>query len=433
MDSLFHILTVLDDLYWGYVGFILVLISGLFFTIKSKGYQFSILKRTKSMLRDVHHSSKGQDKGVHPFKLFFASVGGMVGLGNIVAVMTALTIGGPGALVWLWIASFFGMLIKYCEIYLGVKYRVVNNKGGYDGGPMYFLQKAFSSKLIPLIVATLLCIYGVEVLQFTIIKDTLVKGFGWEDHFVIAALLALTMFTAFGGVKRLAAFCSILMPFFMIGYILMCLYVVFMNADQIIPVLKTVFESAFMGHAPLGGFAGSTIILAAQQGISRAVYSGDIGIGYDSTVQAETKSNDPSKQAKMAIFALFTDTVICTFSMLVVLLTGLWTKVMKPSDYVATALAQYFPFIDVFMTVLFFLAGFTTIIAFFVVGMKSARFISKEWGEKVYMLYAIFAFIFFSFYDQTEVALIMTLSGGLLMLFNLWGIIKLRRDITFDK
>ena len=436
MDSfrqIFEVLRQVDDFFWSYIGFTLVVALGIYFSAKTKFFQFSVLGQLRKTIQELRKCSVDEKKGTHPIKLYFASVGGMIGLGNIVGIVTALIYGGPGALFWLWIASFSGMLIKYGEIYLGIKFRQPNKEGGYDGGPMYFIQKAFNGKFLAYLVSFLFCIYGVEVYQFVVVTEALTTGFSLNRHVVIGCLLIAVIYSGLGGIKRLANICSVMMPMFMIAYILMCLWVVIVNIDALPSTLWIALKSAFTGHAAVGGFAGSTFLLAAQHGIARAVYSGDIGIGYDATIQSETRSLFPEKQARLAIFALFSDTIICTMSLLVVLLTGIWQnpKGIEPSQFVSLALSEYFPFMEYFVPILLLLAGFTTIIAFFAVGLKSARFISPSRGKVLYYVYAVFAFIFFSFFDQTKVILIMSLSGGGLLLINLAGIFKLRHDIKF--
>ena len=431
-DTFFNTLSVIDEFYWTYIGFTLVAVAGLYFSYTTRFFQFRVLTQLKKTVTDLHKDSKTEDVGTHPLRLYFASVGGMVGLGNIVGVVTAILLGGPGALVWLWFASFAGMLIKYSEIYLGVKHRVKNNRGGYDGGPMYYLKDAFGVTWISVIVCVLLCVYGVEVYQFTIVTDTLSSAFSLPKAGVIAALLAATIYTGLGGIKRLANVCSVMMPIFMVLYIVMCLFVIIANIGELPQVLLKCFESAFTGHAALGGFAGSSMMAAAQHGIARAVYSGDIGIGYDATIQSETRTRYPERQARMAIFSITTDAIVCTMSMLVVLVTGLWQAGgMQASEYVAAALGTYFPHTSIFMAIFFFFAGYTTIIAYFAVGIKCAKFLSPRFGEKAYYIYAMLAFPFFSFFDQSKVILIMSISGGLLMMLNLLGIFKLRHEIKF--
>jgi AGCS family alanine or glycine:cation symporter len=430
----FELLEWLDHVLWSYVGFTLVVAFGLFFTIKTKGYQFQTLMHPIRLVRRLMQTSP-QAKGTHPLSLYFASLGGSVGLGNVVAVVTVVTMGGPGGIFWLWVAAFAGMLIKYSEIYLGIKYRVANKKGGYDGGPMYYLANAFSSRWIPSLVAFLLCIYGVEVSQFLILTDTFSDGLGVDRHWIVMGLLALVFYGAMGGVSRLAKICSIMMPPFLIAYMGICLWVVVDHWGDFCGWLPVIFKSAFTGYGAIGGFAGSTFLLAAQYGTARAVYSGDIGIGYDSIIQSETKAQDASLQARLSILSLLNNTIICTLSCLVVLVSKLWITDahLKPSDYVRTVLAGYIPYVDTFLLVAFFLIGFTTIMAYFVIGIKAARFLSPRFGERVYWVYALVAFPFFAYHDQREVMLLMTVSGGFLMIFNLLGIWKLRKNIQFDR
>jgi AGCS family alanine or glycine:cation symporter len=433
IEAFFTLLAVIDEFYWRYVGFTLVFFSGLYFTIKTRGYQFITLRHAVTNIKALMHEHDPSDRGAHPIRLYFASVGGMVGIGNMVIAVTAVVIGGPGSLFWLWVSSFAGMLLKYSEIYLGIRYRVENDQGGYDGGPMYYLQAAFGSRYLPVLVCVFMCIYGVEVSQFLILTDTISSTLQLNRFAVIGCLLVMIVYGALGGVKRLSTVCSVLMPPFMLLYIGMCTWVMIENWSVLLALIPVIFNSAFEGHAAIGGFTGSTMLLAAQCGTSRAVYSGDIGIGYDSIIQSETRIKIPERQARVAVFALANDTLICTLSCLTVLVTGLWCTDLdlKSSEYIARALGQYFPHIELFMVVLFFLAGFTTIICYFVVGLKCARYVSPSRGEWMYIAYAILAFTFFSFFDQTSVLLVMNVAAGILTLCNLSGIIKLRHQIKF--
>ena len=210
-------------------------------------------------------------------------------------------------------------------------------------------------------------------------------------------------------------------------------YIIACNASLLPEFFKTVLESAFTGHAQLGGFVGSSMILSAYLGISKTVYSGDIGIGYDSIVQSETRIVNPHRQATLAIYALFTDTLICILTNTMLGVTGAWYTLnhFAPSDIVAQLLSGYIPYSDLFMTLLLFFAGFTTIIAYLAAGIKCAQFINLKYGKTIYLLYAIFAFIFFCNFSQTNVMIIMGLLSGLLVLLNVSGILRLRQDIEF--
>lgn len=433
MSVFFSFLELLDDLLWSYVSLAVILITGFYFTFKSRFYQIKVLisakKHFKELTAEIDHSKVG----VHPIKLYFASLGGMVGIGNLVAVVATVTIGGPGSLVWLWIASFIGMIVKYAEIYLGMSYRIPNEKNdGYDGGPMHYLGVAFGNRVVPIVFCFFLCIYGAEVSQFLIITDTISNIVSCDRMIVVCVLIFLVLLGAIGGVKRLANLCSILLPPFLMIYIAMALYIFIIHYQQMPAVLLDVVSSAFTGHAPLGGFVGSTFMMSAHYGVSRAVYSGDIGIGYDSTVLSESQSIYPEKQAKMAIFSLFADTVLCTISILIVLVTGVWQSAdLQMSKYIVTALVGFIPYADIFMLVLFFIAGYTTIVGYLVVGQKCAKFLSPQYGRYIYILYAIFAFAFFSYYSQATVMLVMSVSGGVLLIMNLCGILRLRNVIKF--
>ena len=434
MDSAFGIVRFFDDFFWSYIGWVLIVGSGIYLTFISKGLQFRALLNFRANIKAIY--SEGSDKssnGIHPFKLYFASVGGMVGLGNIVFISTAVMIGGPGAIFWTILASLSGMLLKYSEIYLGVKYRVKNKKGGFNGGPMYFLQKAFKPKIFAYVFAFLLCLYGVEISNFLIIVDRLEHSFEINRYVIILTLLLAVLYSSIGGISRLANICTLIMPIFMIGYIIFSVYIIACNASLLPEFFKTVLVSAFTGHAQIGGFVGSTMILSAYLGISKTVYSGDIGIGYDSIVQSETRIVDPKKQALLAIYALCTDAIICILTTTMVGVTGAWYSLnhLLPSDLVAQILSGYIPHSDLFMTFLLFFAGFTTIIAYLAAGIKCAQFISPSYGKIIYLLYSVFAFIFFCNFSQVNVMIIMGVLSGLLVLLNVCGILKLRKDIEF--
>lgn len=429
---IFELLTQLDAILWDYIGLIIILLVGLYLTIYSKFFQFRALFRIRTYVKDLIVCAGKDKQGTNPIKLYFASVGGMVGLGNIVTIVSAVTIGGPGSVVWLWIASFLGMLVKYSEVYLGIKYRIKNNDKGFDGGPMYYLRVAFKNKVLPVMVCILLCIYGAEVSQFLILTDTIVTTFSLNRYLVIGILLFFILLTAVKGVKRFATVCSAMMPPFMLIYFALGIWIIVDHYSDLPSIFSLIFSSFLDYKSQVGGFISGGILLAAHYGVSRAVYSGDIGIGYDSIIQSETQTIYPEKQARMSIFALFTDSLICTISILILLVTGIWeVKGLQPSEYVVSALKLYLPNVEYFMAILFVFAGFTTISGYLVVGQKCAKYLNKKYGQYLYILYSIFAFIFFSFYSQEQVILVMSVSGGLLMVINMLGVFKLRKSIEF--
>ena len=429
-QSICHFLEQVDTIFWGYIGFSLILILGVYFTISTRFFQMRALPTLFNTFW-TSMASKHEGIGIHPLKILFASVGSMVGIGNLVGIVTAVQLGGPGALFWVWFAALCGSLIKYAEVFLGLKHRVLNANGSYDGGPMYFLTKAYRSKWIPYLIAALLCVYGVEIYQFSVVADSISSNWGLNRGIVVGTLLSAVLIAGTGGISRISKISSILLPGFILVYLCMGLWVIGNHAFDLPDILKNVFYSAFNGHAAIGGFAGSTIILAIQHGVARAAYSADIGIGNDSVIHSESRTVSPAFQARLAVCGVFIDNIVCTLSIFLVLVTGLWRTSVPASQMVQAALSQHFPLMDWFMPLFFFTLGFTTIIAYFCVGMKCAKFLSPRYGIKVYFFYAMLILPLFSYLEQSQALLMMSLAGSLLLMINLVGIFRLRKQVEF--
>jgi AGCS family alanine or glycine:cation symporter len=427
----FQFLEQLNEFIWGYVAFVLILLIGINFSFRSHFFQ---IRRFGAIFSSFFSFFKNQRKsrGVHPLKIFFAAIGGCIGIGNIVGIVTAVQIGGPGALFWTWIAGLAGMLIQYAEAYLGMKYRVQNTQGSYDGGPMYFLPHAFKGKWIGPLICLLLCIYGVEIFMFNVMADSISTNWNLNSYLVVGVLMVAILVVASGGINRVGEVCSGLIPLFILLYVFMSLWVIFQHMSELPAIFRSIFEGAFTPQAAKGAFAGSSVMLAISMGLSRGAYSGDIGVGYTSVIYAETSTQKIEKQAAMTIIGTFLDTfVICTLSILVVLATGYWHSNTDVALMVQESLAQHFPYMHIFMPVFLFLLGYSTILAYFVVGAKCAKFISKKWGPTLYYFYASIALPLFAFVDATHAFVIMSLAGACLLILNLTGIFLLRKEVHF--
>lgn len=428
---IFDALELINEFIWGHIAFVLILGLGAYFSLRSRFFQ---VRRFGAIFGSFvsFFKEKNAATGVHPLKVFFAAVGGCIGIGNVVGIVTAVTIGGPGALFWTWIGGLAGMLIQYAEVYLGMKHRVENRQGSYDGGPMYFLPIAYKGKWIAPVICFLLCIYGVEIFMFNVMADSLSTNWHINEYLVVAVLLVAILIGASGGINRVGEICSALIPLFIILYMVMALWVIFHHTSQLPAIFGSIFEGAFTSQAAQGGFAGSTIMLTISMGLSRGAYSGDIGVGYTSVIYAESGTHKIQKQSAMTIIAIFLDTfVICTLSILIVLATGHWHSGIDVTIMVQEALGLHFPYMHIFMPIFLFLLGFTTILAYFVVGAKCAKFISKKWGPPVYYVYACIALPLFAFVDATQAFVIMSLSGAFLLILNLFGIFLLRKEVRF--
>jgi AGCS family alanine or glycine:cation symporter len=430
-----HLLSAFETLtgwLWFPVGVILLLGLGLALTVRARLMQLRKFPRAMGLFWHFLRKKKDGCEGIHPLKAMFASLGGCIGVGNVVAVIIAIQLGGPGALLWIWVAGFLGMIIKYSEVYLGMLHRVRNEAGGYNGGPMYFLPKAFNWRWIVPAVCVLLCVYGVDSFMFNVMADSISTNWHINPLIVIGVLLGLVLLAVRGGVARVGSVCGAIIPFFVLVYSGMAAWVVFHNLDAVPSVLATIFSSAFTGHAAVGGFAGATIMQAMGQGFAKGCYSGDVGIGYDSVLHSESTCQKPAHQASLTILIIFLDTfVVCTTSVALVLLTGVWNQGIPATIAVQTALAQYFPYMNIFMPFFLFMLAYSTLIAYMAVGLKSARHLSPRYGPRFYYAYAIASLIGFSFLGSERVFTIMSCAGALLLLINLTAIFRLRKQLSF--
>jgi AGCS family alanine or glycine:cation symporter len=324
------------------------------------------------------------------------------------------------------------MILKYSEVYLGIRYRVPDGKGGYRGGPMYFLQKAYKQPWIPKIACLLLCVYGVEIYQFSVVTENIATNLDINKYAVAILLIAMMIAISRKGVENVGRVASIFIPVFVVCYLGMGLWVLLQNATVIPSVLKVVIESAFTGHAAVGAFAGSSILLTASQGMRRSCYAGDVAIGYASVIHSQTGESSPEKQASLAIMEIFIDSfVICTTSIMLVLITGVWNAPIEASMLVQNALAVHFPGMHIFMPLFLLLLGFTTIISYFSAGIKCAEFMSPKIGRKAYYVYACCSSLVFVCMHTSQALTLMSITAALLLILNLYGIYRLRHEIGY--
>lgn len=432
LETAYELLVGLDNFIWAYLGAPLIIAVGSYFTIRSGFLQITRFPAILKLFWNYLRSKQRSETGVHPLKAFFASVGGCIGIGNVVVICTAIQVGGPGALLWIWVAAILGAMVKFAEVFLGIRYRVSNHRGTYSGGPIYYLQQVFTSPWVPRIVGLLLCVYGVEVLQFNLMAHSIVHNYGLNPIAVNLCLLALVLYATAGGVRRVGEVCGAIIPVFTVAYVGMGLWILIDNAGILVEVFKEVFSSAFTGHASVGAFAGSTLLISMSQGIRRGCYASDVGVGYASMIHSETTIKRPEKQAAFTIMEVFLDTfLIVTTSVLLILVTGVWKEPLHESEMVQTALALYYPFAPYVMPVFLFILGYSTIIAYFCFGLNASEFLSPRYGRKIYYVVAGAALFFFSFAGTGVSLTIMSLTGGLLLMINLTGMFLMRREIHY--
>lgn len=428
----------LESFVWDSCGIPLILFLGLYFTIfKAKGAQFKAWWNVGSILKEAFLSEKQhQDKeGISPWRILMTCVGGAVGIGNIAGICSAVQIGGPGALFWIWVVAILGVVLKYNEVYLGMVTRTYTATG-FEGGPSRYLPLAFGSRHVATLASIMLCIYGIEIYQFHVMVDSVTLSWGWDRLVATIVLLSFVLAAAAGGFKRVSLVASSIVPIFITTYLLMSFGVLIYYFKEIPSALYLVFSSAFTGHAATGGFAGATILTCVQQGIARGCYASDIGIGYNAMLHAQSHDNHPERQASLTYAGVLIDLLgVCTLSLLIVLVSGVWLEPIDSSLLVQHALSKVFPGMQLFMPVMILLLGYSTVIAFFSVGIKSAQSLYPSNPQLAKgLFFTIAAAALFAFTRlQSEVALsFMSFCGGVLLVLHMIAFWKLRSQIKFE-
>ncbi len=294
---------------WGWPMIILLLGTHLFLTVRLRFLQFRIGKAIRlSVTKD--HDSSGD---VSQFGALATALAATIGTGNIVGVATAVTLGGPGAVLWCWITGVFGIATKYSEALLAVKYRVRTRDGRMLGGPMFALERGLHAKWLAVIFAvfTAIAAFGIgNTVQANSISMLLGESYGISRWWIGGILAALVLMVIVFGVKGISRVCSALVPFMAGLYILGCLVLLGMNWDYLGEAVRLIFSGAFSARAAGGGFVGSTVMIACRYGIARGLFSNESGLGSAPIVAAAAKTRNPVRQALVSSSGTFWDTVV---------------------------------------------------------------------------------------------------------------------------
>lgn len=309
MDYLNAFFTTLSSLLWGWPMIALLLGTHVFLTIRLRFPQLKILKAIKlSVKRDEDASGD-----VSQFGALATALAATIGTGNIVGVATAISLGGPGAVFWCWLTGVFGIATKYGEALLAIKYRETTADGRMLGGPMYALEKGLGWKWMAVLFAifTACASFGIgSTVQANAIATITHETYGVSTTIVGIAVSLLIAAVVLGGVKSIAKVCGFLVPFMALFYVLGCIYILSVNGSYVWPAIKLIVESAFSPQAASGGFAGTSVMLAARYGISRGLFSNESGMGSAPIVAAAARTRNPVRQALVSSTGTFWDTVV---------------------------------------------------------------------------------------------------------------------------
>ena len=326
MDALESFVSTIAGWVWGPPMLILLVGTGLYLTILLKGLQFRVLPHA---LKLIFHKELSGNGDISHFAALMTALAATVGIGNIVGVAAAITLGGPGAVFWMWMTGLVGMATKYSEAVLAVKYRE-KGEHGMRGGPMYYLAKGAGLPKLGWLFAlfTALATFGIgNMTQANAVACIFQSTFNIEPWITGTVLMLLTGLVILGGIKSIGRFTSLLVPFMIVTYIGAALVVLALNAGEIPHALYLIFYHAFNPAAATGGFTGAAVAAAMRFGIARGVFSNESGLGSAPIAAAAARTNDPVKQALVSMTQTFIDTlVVCSITALVILTAPAWLQ-----------------------------------------------------------------------------------------------------------
>ena len=321
METITQWITSINDVLWTYILIIMLLGCAVWFTIKTRFVQFRMFKEMVRLLGDSTTKAEGKEHHISSFQAFAVSLASRVGTGNLAGVATAITVGGPGAVFWMWIIALLGSSSAFIESTLAQLYKV-KGKTSYIGGPAYYMKKGLKQPWMGVLFAILI-IFTFAFAFNTVQSNTICAAFEQAfqfDHVTMGIILTvLTLMIIFGGIQRIAKVSSIIVPVMALGYILLAFVIVGMNITHVPDIIKLIVSSAFGWEQALGGGIG----VALMQGIKRGLFSNEAGMGSAPNVAATADVSHPVKQGLIQTLGVFSDTlVICTCTAFIILFSG---------------------------------------------------------------------------------------------------------------
>ena len=425
MTSLESTLQSISDWVWGPPLLILLFGTHLFLTFRLRFIQRYLPQAIRLSLS----REKEGEGDVSQFGALTTALAATIGTGNIVGVATAVSVGGPGAVLWMWLTGVFGIATKYAEAVLAVKYRVVTKEGTMAGGPMYALERGMNAKWLGVIFAALTAIaaFGIGCMtQANSISALAKESLGINPWITGVVMTVLTAIVILGGIKSIAAVCEKLVPFMAIFYVIGCLILLIMHFDRIPETVMTIVTSAFAGQAAVGGFIGAGISQAIRYGIARGLFSNESGLGSAPIVAAAAQTKNPVRQALVSSTGTFWDTVVvCAMTGLVIVNSGEWKNGLGGAALTHRAFEDIPVLGGLILTVGLLTFVFSTILGWSYYGEKAAEYL---FGTKVIRPYRVLWVIAVMVGSVQPIAVVWTFSdiaNGLMAVPNLIALLGL--------
>ena len=392
-----NLINLINDAIWGYVLIATLVMCGLWFTWKTKGVQFRMVGEMFRLLTDSATTGTSnltdKDKGhkhISSFQAFAVSVATRVGTGNLAGVATAIAIGGPGSVFWMWVIALIGSATAFVESTLGQLFKQ-RHKDSFIGGPAYYIEKGLHCRWMACLFAILITVtFGLSYnsIQSNTICGAMQEAFGWSPLIVGCLLAVMSLAIVFGGIHRIANVSAVFVPLMAVGYFILAVVIIIQNIELIPHVLKVIVTSAFGFEQGLGGAVGATIM----NGVKRGLFSNEAGEGSAPNVAATATVSHPVKQGLIQALGVFTDTLlVCSCTAFVILISGLYTTPELNGIALTQAAlnSEIGSFGTVFIAVAIFLFAFSSIIGNYYYGEANIRFMTSS--KTVLFVYRLFS------------------------------------------
>lgn len=399
MSAITDFLNSVSGFVWGPAMLVLLLGTGLYLTI---GLRFITVRRIGYGFRQLLGGRRVTEQAgeITPFQALATALSATIGTGNIAGVATAITLGGPGAVFWMWVTALVGMATKYAEAVLAVQHREVDEEGRYVGGPMYYIKNGLGARWTWLgatfAVFAMIAAFGIgNTVQSNSVADVVESNLAmptWVTGLILAVLVYLVII---GGVRRIAGVAERLVPLMALLYLAGGLLIVLLNITDVPAALSQIVTDAFTGTAATGGFAGAAVWAAIRFGVARGIFSNEAGLGSAPIAHAAARTNSPVRQGTVAMLGTFIDTIIvCTVTALVIVLTGTWTSGEEGASLTSAAFAEGIVGGNWIVTLGMIVFAFTTIIAWSYYGERCAEFLFGVGAIKPYRyLWVVLLFV----------------------------------------
>lgn len=418
-----------------------IISTGIYLTVRTNFLQ---VRRFGMVLREtalsIFKSEKGAKGEISPFEALTTALAATIGTGNIAGVATAISLGGPGAIFWMWVSAFLGMVTKYSEVVLAVHFRRTRKDGAVVGGPMYYLEDGLNFRFLAVFFALFgaLAAFGIgNMVQANSVADAMNQAFAVPRLLTGLVLMLATALVILGGIRRIGAITSKLVPLMALLYLFGALAIVLGAAGRIPAAFGEIIGGAFTGRAAVGGFAGAGVRQALRFGVARGIFTNEAGLGSASIAHATARTDHPARQGMWGVFEVFFDThVVCTLTALAVMVTGVWSSGLDGAAMTTAAFNQGLPGPGGYIVavgLVFF--SFSTLVAWSFYGEKCFEYLVGTGSTMLYRLVWIILIPLGAIGGLRVVwALADTLNGLMAVpnLIGLWGlsgmIVKLTKD-----